>query len=143
MANYCPQILTMIANRSSVCLISHISYELNRSSDDVRNSQFSTIVSMSSIFTPVLASIPLMQYPPDANFILYYLITKFMVSRCPFESWRWAFLALNCGTACTCNAIFDSVLLRRISSPCTKLLAARCNCECMHEHFHPITMLEL
>ena len=29
--------------------------------------------------------------------------------------------------------------LRRISSPRTKLLAARC--ECMHEHFHPITML--
>jgi hypothetical protein len=29
--------------------------------------------------------------------------------------------------------------LRRISSPRTKLLAARC--DCMHEHFHPITML--
>jgi hypothetical protein len=29
--------------------------------------------------------------------------------------------------------------LRRISSPRTKLLAARC--ECTHEHFHPITML--
>jgi hypothetical protein len=28
---------------------------------------------------------------------------------------------------------------RRISSPRTKLLAARC--DCMHEHFHPITML--
>jgi hypothetical protein len=28
---------------------------------------------------------------------------------------------------------------RGISSPRTKLLAARC--ECMHEHFHPITML--
>jgi hypothetical protein len=30
-------------------------------------------------------------------------------------------------------------VLGRISSPRTKLLAARC--ECMHEHFHPITML--
>jgi hypothetical protein len=29
--------------------------------------------------------------------------------------------------------------LRRISSPRTNLLAA--HCECMHEHFHPITML--
>ena len=65
--------------------ISNISYELNRSSDDVRNSQFSTIASMSSMVTAVLASIPLMQYPSDANFILYSLITKFMVSRCPFE----------------------------------------------------------
>ena len=32
-----------------------------------------------------------------------------------------------------------NIVLRRISSPRTKLLAARC--ECMHEHFHPITML--
>ena len=34
---------------------------------------------------------------------------------------------------------WNKVSLRRISSPRTKLLAARC--ECMHEHFHPITML--
>jgi hypothetical protein len=33
----------------------------------------------------------------------------------------------------------DAMVLRRISSPRKKLLAARC--ECMHEHFHPITML--
>ena len=32
-----------------------------------------------------------------------------------------------------------NLVLRRISSPRTKLLAARC--ECMHEHFQPITML--
>jgi hypothetical protein len=36
-----------------------------------------------------------------------------------------------------CESIFP--VLRRISSPRTKVLAARC--ECMHEHFHPITML--
>jgi hypothetical protein len=33
----------------------------------------------------------------------------------------------------------ELTVLRRISSPRTKLLAARC--ECLHEHFHPITML--
>jgi RNAse (barnase) inhibitor barstar len=38
------------------------------------------------------------------------------------------------------NFSFDFLGLRRISSPRTKLLAARC--ECMHEHFHPITMLD-
>jgi hypothetical protein len=41
--------------------------------------------------------------------------------------------------ASVCINMNKKTELRRISSPRTKLLAA--SCECMHEHFHPITML--